>query len=81
VRNSPWAKFAIRLTAYSSVKASADSARIAAVANRVLEREGERRQRQDRGRGEPDADGHKESVHVVFRAHWAEVTNTEWLSQ
>ena len=33
VRNSPWAKFAIRLTAYSSVKASADSARIAAVAS------------------------------------------------
>ena len=31
VRNSPWAKFAIRLTAYSSVNATADSDRIAAV--------------------------------------------------
>jgi len=50
-------------------------------ADGVLEREGERRQRQDRGRGEPNADGHKESVHLVLRAHWAEVTNTEWLSQ
>ena len=33
VRNSPWAKFATRLTAYSSVNATADSARIAAVAS------------------------------------------------
>ena len=31
MRNSPWAKFAIRLTAYSSVNATADSDRIAAV--------------------------------------------------
>ena len=31
VRNSPCAKFAIRLTAYSSVNATADSDRIAAV--------------------------------------------------
>ncbi len=31
VRNSPWAKLAIRLTAYSSVNATADSDRIAAV--------------------------------------------------
>src|SRR5260370_1256785 len=37
-------------------------------ADRVLERERDRRQRQDRRHGEPDADGHEESGHVVLRA-------------
>ena len=36
-------------------------------ADRVLQRERDRGQRQDRRRGEPNADGHEESGHVVPR--------------